>query len=400
MQGGQEAHLLSRFNGVRRHDGVDPPFCEALAVIYLDHAATTPLSEAAWEAMEPYLRERFGNPSEPHAAGRAARAGLDDARASVAATLGCRPDDVVFTGGGSEADNLAVLGRLAGGGRVVASAIEHPAVREPLLAYGGDVAWAPVTPDGVVDLDALAGLVRPGDALCCVMAANNVTGAVQPVAAIAELCAERGVPLHVDAVQAASGADVRALPGTATLAIAAHKLGGPKGVGVLAGAVSSLPPVVRGGGQEHGLRPGTENVAGAVALAAALAERQGPAAAAERSARAALRDRLEREAGVPVAASGLPRLPGHALLLAGVRGDLVVHQLDGAGICVAAGSACAAGSAEPSYVLTAMGLDAATARGAVRVTLGPESTAAEVDAFLAAFAPARDGLLRAVESLA
>ncbi len=370
-------------------------------MIYLDHAATTPLSPAAWRAMEPYLKEHFGNPSEPHAAGRAARAGLDEARESVAATLGCAPGEVVFTGGGSEADNLAVLGRLAAGGRVVASAIEHPAVREPLLAHGGEVAWAPVTADGVVDRDALASLVRPGDALCCVMAANNVTGALQPVEEIAALCAERGVPLHVDAVQAAAGADVRALPGAATIAIAAHKLGGPKGVGVLAGAgVATLPVVVRGGGQEHGLRPGTENVAGAAALAAALAERQGPGAPAERAERAALRDRLEGELGLPVASAGAPRLPGHALLLAGVRGDLVVHQLDGDGICVAAGSACAAGSAEPSYVLTAMGIDPATARGAVRVTLGPESKAGEVDAFIAAFVPARAGLLRAVESVA
>ncbi len=383
------------------HDGVDPPFAGGSAVIYLDHAATTPLSPAAWRAMEPYLKEHFGNPSELHAAGRAARAGLDEARESVAATLGCAPGEVVFTGGGSEADNLAVLGRLASGGRVVASAIEHPAVREPLLAYGGEVAWAPVTADGVVDMDALSALVRPGDALCCVMAANNVTGALQPHEEIAALCAERGVPLHVDAVQAAAGADLRALPGASTLAIAAHKLGGPKGVGVLAGpGIATLPVVVRGGGQERGLRPGTENVAGAAALAAALAERQGPGARDERMERAALRDRLERELQLPVAAAGAPRLPGHALLLAGVRGDLVVHQLDGDGICVAAGSACAAGSAEPSYVLAAMGIDPATARGAVRVTLGPDSVASEIDAFIAAFTAARTDLLRAVASIA
>ena len=267
MQGGQEAHLLCRFNGVRRHDGVDPlppprRVASGLyhqAVIYLDHAATTPVSDVAWRAMEPYLRERFGNPSEPHAAGRAARAGLEEARASVAATLRCDPAEVVFTGGGSEADNLAVLGRLRAGGRVVASAIEHPAVREPLRASVGEVAWAPVGADGVVDLTALEALVRPGDALCCVMAANNVTGVLQPLAEIAALCAERDVPLHVDAVQAASGADVRALPGRTTLALAAHMLGGPKGVGALAGrGVADLPVVVRGGGQEHGLRPGTE----------------------------------------------------------------------------------------------------------------------------------------------
>jgi cysteine desulfurase len=274
-------------------------------------------------------------------------------------------------------------------------------VREPLRAYQGEVAWAPVGSDGVVEMAALAELVRPGDALCCVMAANNVTGALQPVAAIAELCAERGVPLHVDAVQAASGAEVRALPGRTTLALAAHKLGGPKGVGVLAGpGVADLPAVVLGGGQERGLRPGTENVAGAAALAAVLGVRQRPEAGDERRARAGRRDRLEQAAGVPVAAGHTPRLPGHALLLTGVRGDVIVHQLDGAGICVAAGSACASGSTEPSYVLSAMGIDAAAARGAVRVTLGPATTDADVDAFLAAFATARAGLLQAVEHVA
>ena len=215
--------------------------------------------------------ERFGNPSEPHAAGRAARAGLDEARDSVAATLGCAPAEVVFTGGGSEADNLAVLGRLRDGGRVVASAIEHPAVREPLRAYGGEVAWAPVTADGVVDPAALAELVRPGDALCCVMAANNVTGALQPVAAIAE-CAERGVPLHVDAVQAASGADVRALPGRTTLALAARKLGRPEGRRRARRAGRRGPPRGRAGRRTgagpaagHGERGGRRGAGGGAA---------------------------------------------------------------------------------------------------------------------------------------
>jgi cysteine desulfurase len=375
-------------------------------VIYLDHAATTPLGEAAFAAMEPYLRTSFGNPSEPHAAGRAARAGLDAARERVAETLGARPADVVFTGGGSEADAIGVLGRLAGGGRVVASAIEHPAVRETLRAYaarGGEVAWAPVDADGVVDLDALDALVRPGDALACLMWANNVTGALQPVAAAAEICAARGVPLHVDAVQAAAGIaiSVAELGPSATLAMAAHKLGGPKGVGVLAGpGVGSLDPVLHGGGQERGLRPGTENVAGAAGLAAALAERQGESAPAERRSRAARRDRLEAACGLRSASSGAERLPGHALLLAGgVRGDLLVHVLDGAGFCVAAGSACASGSAEPSYVLTAMGLEQAAARSALRVTLGPETTDAEADAFAVALREAHAPLRRALEAL-
>ncbi len=370
-------------------------------MIYLDHAATTPLSALAWAAMEPFLREHFGNASEPHAAGRAARVGLEAARARVALTLGCADQDVVFTGGGTEADNLAVLGRLRDGGRVVASAIEHPAVLEPLRAYGGEVAAVPVTADGVVDLDAVDALVRPGDALCCVMQANNVTGAIQPVAEVAAICAERGVPLHVDAVQAAAGIDVRVLPGPVTLAIAAHKLGGPKGVGVLAGTgIGSLAATVRGGGQERGLRPGTENVAGAVALAAALAARQGADAGAERIRRAALRDRLESACGLPGVSRAAPRLPGHALLLAPVRGDLVAHQLDALGICVAAGAACASGSAEPSHVLAAMGIDAPVARGAVRVTLGPETTDEDVAALAAALPDVLAALGRAVASVA
>jgi cysteine desulfurase len=373
-------------------------------VIYLDYAATTPLSEAAWAAMEPFLRDRFGNPSEPHAAGRAARAGLDAARASVADVLGVAPGDVVFCGGGTEADNLAVAGRLSAGGRGLASAVEHPAVRGPLAAHaaaGGETVEVPVDETGVIDLAALAAAIRPGDALCAVMWANNVTGVVQPVAEVAAICAERGVPLHVDAVQAAGGTAVDAglLGAHGTMAIAAHKVGGPKGVGVLAGAgVRSLPAVLHGGGQEAGLRPGTENVAGAAGLAAALAARQGDPG--EWARRAARRDRLERAAGLPVAGAGPPRLPGHSLLLTGVRGDSLVVQLDGDGICVAAGSACAAGTAEPSYVLRAMGCDDRTARGALRVSQGPETTDAEIDAFLGALDVRRAALAVAAGALA
>jgi cysteine desulfurase len=211
---------------------------------------------------------------------------------------------------------------------------------------------------------------------------------VLPIAAVAGLCAEGGVPLHVDAVQAASGIDidVGALPGDVTVALAAHKLGGPKAVGVLAGrGLRSLAPVLHGGGQERGLRPGTENVAGAVAMAAVLERRQGAGAPAERAARRARRDRLEAACGVAVAGAGAERLPGHACLLCDdVRGDVLVHVLDAEGFCVAAGSACAAGSAEPSPVLTAMGLDARQARSALRVSIGPETTDDDVDAFVPA----------------
>jgi cysteine desulfurase len=358
-------------------------------VIYLDHAATTPLAPAVLEAMLPFFSERFGNASEPHWAGRAARAGLSDARSRVAAVLGVAAHEVVFTGGGSESDNIAVHGRTSGPpGRVVASSVEHPAVREPVRALGErgwEVVWAPVDREGLLDLGAFADLVQPGDALACVMWANNVTGVVQPVEAVAAICAERGVPLHLDAVQAPSGVRVEAgtLPGDVTVTLAAHKLGGPKGVGVLAGrGIASLQATVLGGGQERGLRPGTENVAGAVGLATALELRQSDRA--DWAARAALRDRMTAAVGLRVAGARAPRLPGHALLLTGARGDMLVHLLDGHDIAVAAGSACSSGSPTPSHVLVAMGLEADVARGALRVSLGPETTAEDVDTFVAA----------------
>ncbi len=275
---------------------------------------------------------------------------------------------------------------------MVASAIEHPAVREPVRALGArgwEVAWAPVGPDGVLDLDAFAELVQPGDALACVMWANNVTGVVQPVSEAAAVCAERGVPLHIDAVQAPSGARVRVgeLEGEVTVTLAAHKLGGPKGVGAVVGrGVNTLQPAILGGGQERGLRPGTENVAGCVGLAAALELRQG--AEDEWGERGERRDRMVAATGLPVAGDGAPRLPGHALLLTGARGDMLVHLLDGEGIAVAAGSACSSGASEPSHVLVAMGIESSEARGALRVSIGPETTDDDVDAFVSALAVA------------
>lgn len=374
-------------------------------MIYLDHAATAPPDPRVVAAMQPHLTERFGNPSEPHALGRQARADLDAARAGIAAALGVRAGDVVLTGGGTEADNLAVLGRCQGEpGRIVVSAIEHPAVMraaEHLAARGWTVAIAPVLADGRLDVLAFGELVRPGDAVACVMAASNVTGVVQPLAEAAAICAHADVPLHVDAVQAAAGmdVDVAALPGAVTAAVAAHKLGGPRGVGALVGpGVATLRPIAFGGGQEGGLRSGTQNVAGAVGLAAALAIRQGADAPAERERRAALRDDLERRLALPVAGAAAPRLPGHALLLTGARGDTVVRLLDERGIAVSAGSACASGDPQPDPVLEAMGVDPAFARGAVRVTLGPETVAADVAALVAAWSEIEDGLTAAREA--
>jgi cysteine desulfurase len=345
--------------------------------VYCDHAATTPLCDAAWRAMEPFLRERFGNASEPHAEGRAARAGLDAARAQVAEAVGTREPDVVFTGGGSEADNLAVLGRLAGGGRVVATPLEHPAVARTLAAGADEVAVAAVDAHGIVDVGSLAALLRPGDRLCAVIWASNLTGVIQPVREIAELCAERGVPLHLDAVQAAAWLPLRLdeLPGAVTAAISGHKLHGPKGVGVLAGrGVSSLSTVLHGGGQERGLRPGTESVAQAAGLAAALARRVADSELA--GITAGIRDAYERAmlAALPdarIASGAVARLPGHSLaLLSGLRGDTLGALLDDQGFAVAAGAACHSAGSEPSGALAAMGVGRSLALGALRSTFG------------------------------
>ena len=357
--------------------------------VYLDHAATTPLGPEARAAMEPYLSERFGNASEPHAYGRAARAALEAARATLAELLEAEPGQVILTSGGSEADNQAVFGLTGSApGRIVVSAVEHPAVREPareLERRGFEVAWAPVDGDGVIDVEAFERLVRPGDRLAAAMWANNVTGAVQPVERLAAVAAEAGVPFHCDAVQAAASFPVGLRSsGAATLALSAHKLGGPKGVGCLvAREPRRIPPLVWGGGQERGLRSGTENIPGAVGFAAALA-----ATRAAEDRRAAMRDRLEAAlAGdIAVVSAGAERLPGHLLaLVTGIRAELLVLALDREGYAVAAGSACAAGDAEPSHVLVAQGMSARDARSVVRVSLGPGTTEAEVDGFAAAF---------------
>jgi cysteine desulfurase len=360
--------------------------------VYLDHAATTPLCDEAREAMEPYLSQRFGNASEPHARGREARLGLEQARRRLAELLGCEPGQLVFTSGGTEADNQAVFG-LCGRplGRLVASAIEHSAVRAPALELerqGFEVVFAPVDAQGVVDSARFADLVREGDRMAAVMWANNVTGAVQPVAELAAIAAERRVPLHVDAVQAAASIAIDfGGVGAETMALSAHKLNGPKGVGALITRdPARVRPLIWGGGQEGGLRSGTENVPGIVGFAAALeaVRRRG-------DVRRRLRDRLEamigRGAGMSIVSRDAERLPGHVLILVDdLRADLLVLALDRAGFAVAAGSACAAGSAAPSHVLLAQGLTPDDARSVIRVSIGLDTTAEEVYGFGATLA--------------
>jgi cysteine desulfurase len=349
--------------------------------IYADHAATTPVSDEAWEAMQPYLREHFGNASEPHWAGRDARRGLDAARASAAAALGVEHADVVFTGGASEADNIAILGRAArGAGRLVTTPLEHPAVSgavEALERRGCEVVTLPVDADGRVPAQALDDAIRPGDLVCSLIWASNLTGVIQPVAEAAAICAERGVPLHLDAVQAcpALAVDIGALPGAVTAAVAGHKLGGPKGAGLLCGrGLATLEPVLYGGGQERALRPGTESVAQAAGLAAALTA---AGADAGRYARyRAVRDSYEAALtahvpGASIVGERAERTPGHSLaLIEGVHGHALVALLDDAGVAAAAGPACASAESSASPALTAMGIAPDAARGALRLTFG------------------------------
>ncbi len=369
---------------------------------YLDHAATTPMHPEAVEAMLPFLFHRFGNPSGSHAVAREAKKALEEARDVVAECLGARPGEVVFTGGGTEADNLAITGRHAvSPGAVVSTAVEHHAVLHTCAALGGRV--APVAPSGVVDLAGLAELLDPDVSVVSVMLANNEVGTVQPIARVADLVRERapGAVLHTDAVQAFRWLDVAALAGPADLvAVSAHKFGGPKGVGALVARDGvKVAPIVRGGGQERDRRSGTHNVAGVVAMAAAM-----QITVAERAATVArvavLRDRLADGllAAVPGSAETGDRATKVAgnchLSFEGVESEALLVLLDGAGVCASAGSACTSGAAEPSHVLAAMGMSRPRALGSLRLTLGATTTDADVDLALAAVPDAVSRLRR------
>ena len=341
-------------------------------MIYLDHAATTPLGAEAREAMAPWLSGRFGNPSSLHAAGRAAREAVERARGTVAACLGAAREEVIFTSGGTEADNLA----LSIPGKLAVSAVEHPAVLEPAKARGALI--LPVDAEGRVDPDS----VPSGLALLSVMLVNNEVGTVQPVAKLAR----KGMLLHTDAVQAVGKipVDVRALD-VDLLSLSAHKVNGPQGVGALYVRRGVTPiPRTLGGGQENGLRSGTENVAGIAGFAAAL-EAACRGLQKDMARVGALRDRLQAGilkelSGVQVNAGKSARAP-HILSVCveGVDGEAVLMRLDEEGICASSGSACATDSNEPSHVLAAMGLPKPLMKGALRFSLGRGTTEAEID---------------------
>ncbi len=359
----------------------------SLRTVYLDYAATSPMRPEAVAAMLPYLTDRYGNPSGSHAVARRARASVEDARERMAVLLGCRPGEVVFTSGGTEADNLAVAGTLAAtGGRALCSAVEHHAVLDTVAACGGST--VPVDGAGRVDLDALAAALDPEVRVVSVMLANNEVGTVQSLAAVADVV-RAGAPdavVHTDAVAAAPTLDLAEEAATAALvSVSAHKFGGPQGVGALVVREGTLlRAVVHGGGQERERRPGTHNVAGIVGMAAALEAAAGQRAS-EVERLAGLRDRLAD--GLAAGVEGVRRtvptartVPGSChLRIDGVEQEDLLMLLDEANVCASGGSACASGALEPSHVLLAMGCSMAEARQAIRFSLGWTTTEEDVD---------------------
>jgi cysteine desulfurase len=356
-------------------------------VAYLDHAASTPMRAEAVEAMRPFLQDRFANPSGAHAAARDARRAVDEARDLAAESLGCQPGEVVFTSGGTEADNHAVLGAVRRhGGVAVATAVEHHAVLHPVEHVGGRL--AAVDERGRVDLDALAAVLDEDVTVVSVMLANNEVGTVQPFAALAALVRERAprAVLHTDAVQGFPWLDVAALTDVADcVSVSAHKFGGPKGVGALVvRSGTTLEPLILGGGQERDRRSGTHNVAGIVAMAAAMrttvVER---AATVDRVC--PLRDRLVDGliAAVPDLYETVPRIDKVAgsahVCIDGIESEALLFLLERGGIYASVASSCASGAMEPSHVLAAMGVAKERAGGALRLSLGYASTDADVD---------------------
>lgn len=361
------------------------------APAYLDFNATTPLDEAVRDAMLPWLGMRFGNPSSRHEYGRQARAAIDEARARVARAVGAHSTEVIFTSGGSEANNLMIKGfaALMKPARVAVSAIEHPCVREParqLKRQGWLMDEIGVDGAGLIDEQAWQSVLSSRPALVSVMLANNETGVLQDVSRLAANARAVGAVFHTDAVQALGKLplDFRAL-GVDAMTISAHKLGGPLGVGALVLSKRvELAPLVAGGGQEHGLRSGTENVAAivgfGVACERAMVDRE-EAALRLQSMRDALETRLVAMGAVLFSAAA-PRLPNTSFFaFDGIEGETLVTKLDRAGFACASGSACSSANPEPSHTLLAMGVTADLARNAVRVSLGRTTTPQQVDDF-------------------
>ena len=361
--------------------------------IYLDNAATTRVSDAALNAMLPYLRQQYGNPSSLYAFGQEAKEALERARATVAGVLNCEPREIIFTSGGSEADNQAIRSAAAIGARVgkrhiISTSFEHHAVLHTLSKLekeGFEVTLLDVHSDGLVRVEELAAAIRPDTCLVTVMYANNEIGTIQPIAEIGRVCRERGVLFHTDAVQAAGHLpiDVRA-QNIDLLSLSAHKFHGTKGVGALyARRGTALTNLIEGGAQERGKRAGTENTAGIAGLAAALDE---AARNMERDSAkmTALRDRLIAGLSqIPHSAlngDAERRLPGNvSFCFEGIEGESLLLLLDDKGVCASSGSACTSGSLDPSHVLLAIGRPHEVAHGSLRLTLSGETSEEDID---------------------
>lgn len=358
-------------------------------MIYLDYAASTPLDSRVRDAMLPCLEEQWGNPSSPHTKGRDARGAIDESRQHMAQNLGCKAQEILFTGSGSEANALAIRGICTNPGRIISQPTEHACVRETLLALekeGHEVVHLPVDDNGVIDLDALKKEIEGGADFVSIQWINSELGTIQPVDQIASLCKEHAIPYHCDGMQ---GIGILPLPNPLPdlFTMAAHKFYGPKGIGALIASDGiNLQPIVRGGGQEFGMRAGTENTPGIVGMSTALQiaiDEQETHLAHLTKLRAHLLGHLPTE----IANTKIQDVNAYApsivnLHVPGTSGETTVIQLDLAGICTSTGSACTTGASEPSHVLKAIGVSDEQAKEHVRISFGRQTTLEEVDAFI------------------
>ena len=370
--------------------------------VYLDNSATTQVDRKVLEAMLPYFSEEYGNPNSLHAWGREARKGVDNARSQVAQLIGAEPKEVIFTGGGSEADNLAIKGAAWAlkdkGKHIITSSIEHHALLDTvkwLGKNGYDYTVLPVDETGMADPKELEAAIRPDTILTSIMYANNEIGTIEPVAELGEVCRRHGVLFHTDGVQATGHIkiDVKELP-IDMMTMAAHKMYGPKGVGALYVRKGiKLIPVIHGGGQEFGVRSGTENTPGLIGFGMAAELAANRLASGEIDNEIRLRDRLiggltERIPEITLTGHRTKRLPYHAsICVKYVEGEGMLLLMDAAGIGVSSVSACTSGSLEPSYVLLALGLDHPTAHGSVRMTLSKDTNDEDINYVLEKFPP-------------
>ena len=366
--------------------------------VYLDNNATTPILPEVYEAMRPYFAEHFGNASSIHHHGQETRAAVERSRESVAALLGCRSSEVVFTSGGTEADNLAIFGIVRPGDHVITSTIEHHAVLnscKQLGKLGCEVTYVSVDSRCVVDPDDVRQALRPNTKLITVMMANNETGVLQPVEEIGRIAAEAGAYFHTDAVQAAGkvSIDVNRV-GCDLLSISGHKMHAPQGVGALfVRKGTTLEPMLYGGSHERSRRAGTENVPGIVALGMAAELARAGLENGNTAQIAAVRDRLQASflgdiEAVGVNGAGAPRVPNTTnIYFEGIEGEALVIALDLKGLAISTGAACSSGAIEPSHVLMAMGLSPDRARASIRFSLGKQNTAEDIEFALSLIPP-------------